>query len=104
MTEKQYKLFNIGSRYMTSCGVERIDDSEPFESMTECCEELNRLAEENEQLRKDLIDHSALISMLEDYQALKIEDILWNLTDVKSEEEFNELYKLYMEKAKRSWR
>ena len=67
-------------------------------------DKLNTLVEENEQLRKDLIDHSALISMLEDYQALKIEDTLWNLTDAKSEEEFNELYKPYLEKAKRCWR
>ena len=65
---------------------------------------LNQLSEENEQLKKDLIDHSALISMLEDYQALKIEETLWNLTDAKSEEEFNELYEPYLEKAKRCWR
>ncbi len=58
---------------------------------------------ENEQLRKDLIDHSALISILEDYQALPIEEILWNLTGVKSEEEFNELYKPYLDKAKECW-
>ena len=34
---------------------------------------VEKLEKENEQLRKDLIDHSALISMLEDYQSLKIE-------------------------------
>ena len=61
------------------------------------------LEKENEQLKKDLIDHSALISMLEDYQALKIEETLWNLTGAKSEEEFNELYEPYLEKAKRCW-
>lgn len=65
---------------------------------------LNALYDENEKLRKDLIDHSALISMLEDYQALKIEDTLWNLTGAKSEEEFNELYKPYLEKAKKCWK
>ena len=65
-------------------------------------EVIDRLRKENEQLKKDLIDHSALISMLEDYQALKIEETLWNLTGAKSEEEFNELYKPYLDKAKRS--
>lgn len=63
-----------------------------------------KLEKENEQLKKDLIDHSALISMLEDYQALKIGDTLYNLTGAESEEEFNELYKPYLEKAKRCWR
>jgi hypothetical protein len=63
-----------------------------------------RKLKENEQLKKDLIDYSALISMLEDYQALKIEETLWNLADAKSEEEFNELYEPYLEKAKRCWR
>jgi hypothetical protein len=65
---------------------------------------IRKLEKENEQLKKDLIDHSALISMLEDYQALKIEETLWNLTGAKSEEEFNELYKPYLDKAKRCWR
>lgn len=65
---------------------------------------LNTAMKENEQLKSDLIDHSALISMLEDYQALKIEETLFNLTGAKSEEEFNELYKPYLDKAKRCWR
>lgn len=64
---------------------------------------LNDLSDENEKLKSDLIDNSALISMLEDYQALKIEDTLYNLTGAKSEEEFNELYKPYLDKAKRCW-
>jgi len=64
---------------------------------------LEKLVDENEQLRKDLIDHSALIRMLEDYQSLNIEDILWNLTGVESEEEFNELYEPYFDKAKNCW-
>ena len=67
-------------------------------------DKIKELSEKNEQLRKDLIDHSALILMLEDYQALKIGDTLYNLTGAESEEEFNELYKPYLEKAKRCWR
>ena len=66
-------------------------------------DKLNELSDNNLRLRNDLIDHSALLSMLEDYKGLKIEDILWNLTGVESEEEFNELYKPYLEKAKKCW-
>lgn len=64
---------------------------------------LNDQYGELEQTIKDLVDHSALILMLEDYQALGIDEILWNLTYVETEEEFNELYKSYLEKAKEKW-
>ena len=63
----------------------------------------NKAIEEIKQLKSDLIDHSALLSMLEDYKALKIEEILWNLTGVETEEEFNKLYKPYLDKAKECW-
>ena len=59
---------------------------------------------ENEQLRKDLIDHSALIKMLEDCKALSIEDIIWNSRGFKSEEQFNDVFKGYLEDAKKRWK
>lgn len=81
-----------------------IDDSEKYRKLSIQFDNRNKeLIRENELLRKDLIGHSALISMLEDYQALHIEETLWNLTGVKSEEEFNELYKPYLDKAKECW-
>ena len=53
MTEKRYKLYDVGSSYLTSCGVES-PNGDCFENMTECCKELNLLAEENKQLKKQL--------------------------------------------------
>lgn len=65
---------------------------------------LNELNDENEQLRKDLIDHSALIKMLEDSKALDIEDIIWNSRGFESQEQFNEVYKFYLFNAKEKWK
>ena len=42
MTEKQYTMYDVGSSYLTRCGVEA-PDGDCFENMTECCDELNRL-------------------------------------------------------------
>ena len=53
MTEKQYTMYDVGSSYLTSCGVEA-PDGDCFENMTECCKELNRLLKENEQLKEAL--------------------------------------------------
>ena len=50
MTEKQYTMYDVGSSYLTRCGVEA-PDGDCFENMTECCDELNRLLKENEQLK-----------------------------------------------------
>lgn len=50
MTEKRYKMFDLGSPYLTFCGIKTDDDY--FENMTECCDELNRLSEKNEQLKQ----------------------------------------------------
>ena len=49
MTEKRYNLYNVGSSYLTSCGITTGEDC--FENMTECCEELNRLSDKNEKLK-----------------------------------------------------
>lgn len=107
MTEKRFRYYeHKGADYILDTPNESLDF---IEMLGDCLEAeevvnlLNVLNEENEQLKKDLIDHSALISMLEDYKALKIEDMLFNMTGAKSEEEFNELYKPYLEKAKVMW-
>ena len=76
------------------CYVKRY--SELFEGYIAC-------KKENEQLRKDLIDHSALIKMLEDSKALSIEDIIWNSRGFESEEQFDEVFKGYFEDAKKKW-
>lgn len=101
MTEKRFTdvwCSETGHIGITDKGIDKEFTGSKFKEF------LNELSEENEQLKSDLIDHSALISMLEDYQALKIEETLFNLTGAKSEEEFNELYKPYLDKAKRCWR
>ena len=97
MTEKRFVMYG-------NTVYEMINNNKVELLPTDCFCLLNELNNENEQLRKDLIDHSALILMLEDYQALKIEDTLYNLTSAESEEEFNELYKPYLDKAKKYWK
>lgn len=85
MTEnKRYKLYDVGSGYMTSCGIES-ESGHCFENMTECCEELNRLSDENEQLKKLLYTYKEMhsIKIIEELQEengqLKIE--LENMTE-----------------------
>ena len=75
------------------------------------CEFLNKLNDENEQLkqrckelRNDLIDHSALVNMLEQTLALSIEDIIWNTMEYKTQTEFDDDFTDYMEDAKKRWK
>ena len=69
------------------------------------------LKKENEQLkqrckelRNDLIDHSALINMLEKVKALNIEDMIWNTMGYKTQTEFDDDFADYREYAKKRWR
>lgn len=50
-----------------------------------------------------LINTTILIRMLEDYEQLNIEEILYNLTNCKNEEDFNKLYKTYFDTVKKQW-
>ncbi len=54
-------MFDVGSPYLTRCGVKSDDDY--FENMTECCEEMNRLSEENEQLKEELKKKDKIIEL-----------------------------------------
>lgn len=63
--------------------------------------EFEKLEKEKEELKSDLIDHSALIKMLEDYKALNIEEIIWNLAGFESNEDFDKEFKKYLEDAKK---
>ena len=72
---------------------------------------MNDLNEENEQLkqqckelRNNLIDHSALIDMLEKVKALDIEDMIWNTMGYKTQTEFDDDFADYREDAKKRWR
>ena len=72
---------------------------------------LNDLNDENEQLkqrckelRNDLIDHSALINMLEKVKALNIEDMIWNTMEYKTQTEFDDDFADYREYAKKRWK
>ena len=56
------------------------------------------------ELRNDLIDHSALIKMLENARALDIEDMIWNTMGYKTETEFDDDFADYRENAKKRWR
>lgn len=67
------------------------------------CKDYDDLQKENKQLRKYLIDHSALIIMLEAYKALSIEAILWDIADIESEEDFDKRFKVYLDVAKKRW-
>ena len=83
-----------------------------------CCEENNKLLEENKklkeeneqlkqrckELRDDLIDHSALIKMLEDAKALDIEDMIWNTMEYRTQTEFDDDFADYRKYAKKRWR
>ena len=85
MTEKQYRMFDIGSPYLTYCGVKSNDDY--FENMTECCEELNRLFDENDHLKQQVECHKERIQILS--ELLDLADMIIDLSDD--------------EKAKESW-
>ena len=89
MTEKKYKMFDIGSPYLTYCGVKSDDDY--FENMTECCEEMNRLSEKNEQLKQD---KKRLIGFLHRYKGVDVEDVD---EKILSKEYFDEWGNLYSE-------
>lgn len=74
-------------------------------------EENNELQKENRQLkqrckelRNDLIDHSALINMLEKARGVDIEDMIWNTMDYRIQTEFDDDFADYREDAKRKWR
>ena len=76
-----------------------------------CEEENTELQKKNEELkqrckelRNDLIDHSALINMLEKARALDIEDMIWNTMGYKTQTEFDDDFADYREDAKKRWR
>lgn len=64
---------------------------------------LNNYESKNNSLISDLIEYSALVCMLEDCKGLSIKELLYNCTYAHSEEEFNELYRPYLENAKKKY-
>lgn len=66
--------------------------------------ENEQLKQRCKELRNNLIDHSALINMLEEAKWLSIEDIIWNIMGYKTQTEFDDDFAHYREKAKRKWR
>jgi len=117
---------NLTKKYPFSLCCENLDEFESLlNEVTNVCAEMNkaweqtqrfedhnkRLMEENEQLkqrckelRNDLIDHSALIKMLEDTKALRIEDMIWNTMGYKTQTEFDDDFVDYREDAKKRWK
>jgi len=79
--------------------------------LNELATKCSKLEKKNEQLkqrckelRNDLIDHSALIKMLENTKALKIEDMIWNTMDYKIQIEFDDDFADYRKDAKKRWK
>lgn len=66
--------------------------------------ENKRLKQKCQELRNDLIDHSALIDMLEKAMALDIEDMIWNTMGYRTQTEFDDDFADYREYAKRRWK
>lgn len=81
MIKKRYKMFDVGSPYLTRCGVKSDDDY--FENMTECCEEMNRLSEKNEQLNQEVREYIRALN-----KTLEEKEELWK----KNEQLKHELY------------
>lgn len=75
-----------------------------FEKNIELKRENEQLKQRCKELRNDLIDHSALIKMLEDAKALDIEDMIWNTMDYRTQTEFDDDFADYREDAKKRWR
>ena len=66
--------------------------------------ENEQLKQQCKELRNDLIDHSALINMLEKVKALNIEDMIWNTMGYKTQTEFDDDFADYREYAKKRWK
>lgn len=84
-----------GSKYWSDKATEKIKELE---------EENEQLKQRCEELRNNLIDHSALIKMLEKARGVDIEDMIWNTMDYKIQTEFDDDFADYREDAKRRWR
>ena len=75
-----------------------------FERLESNYKENEQLKQRCKELRNDLIDHSALINMLEKARGVDIEDMIWNTMDYKIQTEFDDDFADYREDAKRRWR
>ena len=116
MTEKRFNVFDVdGTVFLEDHkeGSYHIGEKENVDipCLNDIADRLNTYADENEQLKKrckelrnDLIDHSALINMLEKAKALKIEDMIWNTIGYKTQTEFDDDFADYREDAKKRWK
>lgn len=85
---------------------ESLDDDITYytELYNKSLKENEQLKQRCEKLRSNLIDHSALIDMLETVKALDIEDMIWNTMGYKTQTEFSNDFAHYREKAKKKWK
>ena len=106
MTEKRFVEQNLENHlnkvYDTKKG-KVVFDSEVVELLNELNDENKQLKSRIKELRNDLIDHSALINMLEDVKQLSIEEIIWNAMDYHTQTEFDDDFADYRENAKKRW-
>lgn len=116
MCDEPYMIIGLGNAY--DFVIKNVNEPETYgtfqgdrKSIKKFVEKVNSIVKENEQLkqrckelRNDLIDHSALINMLEKVKALNIEDIIWNTMGYKTQTEFDDDFADYREYAKKRWK